>query len=175
MLTRIIKWFVHTVIGTRRYYYKRLTIIGRTLRDKTILEIGSGRPVNGKFTYSAKYLFDSSNNFVCTDIDATFGHKILDITEMDEYEKYDVILCLNVLEHVYETEKALKNIHRALKRNGVAYIAVPVHFPLHDEPHDYWRFTEHSLRRLLHRFSTVKINHKGLRRFPFGYFVEAYK
>jgi len=147
----------------------------RIIHNKTILEIGSGMSVTRKHIYSAKHLFDPSNDFVCTDLNPAFGHTVLNITTMRDKEKYDVILCLNVLEHEYETEKALRNLHRALRRNGVAYIAVPVHFPLHDEPHDYWRFTEHSLRRLLKEFRKVEIYHKGPRKFPFGYFVEAYK
>lgn len=175
MFTKILKWLVHTVIGTRRYYNKKLAFMARDLHHKTILEIGSGKSINGKYPYSVKHLFDSSNNFICSDIDPTFGHKTLDLTKFHDEEMYDVILCLNVLEHIYETEKALKNLYYALKKEGVAYIAIPVHFPLHDEPHDYWRFTEHSLRRLLHRFSILKINHYGLRRFPFGYFIEAHK
>ncbi len=175
MLTKIMKWSVHTIIGTRRYYYKKLSRVAPVVQNKTILEIGSGISVNGKYVYSAKHLFDSSNNFVCTDLNPAFGHKVLDITTMGESEKYDVILCLNVLEHVFETEKALQNLYRALKRAGTIYIAVPVLFPLHDEPHDYWRFTEHSLRRLLKEFSEVKIDHNGPRRFPFGYFIEAHK
>jgi SAM-dependent methyltransferase len=175
MIKNLLKFIVHAITGTRKFYYKKLSDAASTIHNRNILEIGSGILVNGKYIYSANHLFDSSNNFVCTDLNPTFGHQVLDITTMHDREKWDVILCLNVLEHVYETEEALMNLHRALKKSGVAYIAVPVHFPLHDEPHDYWRFTEHSLRRLLHRFSTVKINHKGLRKFPFGYFVEAYK
>jgi SAM-dependent methyltransferase len=175
MLTKIVKWFVHVVIGTRRFYYQKLSAAARSLHGKQILEIGSGRVVDGKYPYSARHLFDSSNIFVCTDIDPSFGHEILDITTMDYQDKFDVILCLNVLEHVYETELALRNLYRAVKKNGVVYIAVPVHFPLHDEPHDYWRFTEHALRCLLHQFENVKIYHNGLRVFPFGYFIEASK
>jgi len=175
MLEHIFKKIIHAITGTRKYYYKKLTAIANNIHNQNILEIGSGILVNGKFSYSAKHIFDSSNNFICTDVNPDFGHRILDITNFHDEEKYDVILCLNVLEHIYETERALKNLHRALKKKGVAYIAVPVHFPLHDEPHDYWRFTEHSLRRLLHMFSEVKIYHKGLRKFPFGYFLEAYK
>jgi SAM-dependent methyltransferase len=175
MVINIIKWVVHTITGTRKFYYKKLSEVALSWEDKDILEVGSGISINGEYIYSAKHLFHPSNNFECTDINPSFGHKFMDITAMDEHKTYDVILCLNVLEHVFETEKALDNLYRALRRDGVLYIAVPVHFPLHDEPHDYWRFTEHSLRRLLHKFSEIKIYNKGLRKFPFGYFVEARK
>lgn len=175
MLQKILKSIYHTITGTRKFYYKKLFEKAASIKNKHILEIGSGRPDNGKYPYSARYLFDDSNEFVCTDLDPSFGHEVLDITKMEIDEEYDVILCLNVLEHVYEVEAAIQNIYNALKTGGVAFIAVPVFFPLHDEPYDFWRFTEHALRKLLDNFNEIKIYHKGMRRYPFGYFIQVSK
>ena len=66
-------------------------------------------------------------------------------------------------------------LHTALKENGIGIIFVPGFYPLHDEPDDYWRFTEHSLKKLLKDFRKIKIKHSGLRQYPFAYYVEAYK
>jgi 2-polyprenyl-3-methyl-5-hydroxy-6-metoxy-1,4-benzoquinol methylase len=130
--------------------------------------------VNGRHPYSARHLFDGSNEFICTDVNPEYGHQILDVTTLDEANVYDLILCLNVLEHVLEAERAVHNLWRALKPRGAAYIAVPFLFPLHDEPSDYWRFTEHSLRHLLGRhFESVLIQCWGARKLPFGYFASA--
>jgi hypothetical protein len=43
---------------------------------------------------------------------------------------------------------------------------VPHLYPYHDEPGDFWRFTEHSLRRLLEPFESVEIRSRGPRRLP---------
>lgn len=61
---------------------------------------------------------------------------------------FDSILCTQVLGDVYELERAFKEIYRVLKPNGVALITESLFDPLHSEPNDFWRFTEHSLRRL---------------------------
>ena len=80
-----------------------------------------------------------------------------------------------MLEHVYNFEAAVDRIHRALKPGGRAVIVVPVFYPYHDEPYDYWRFTEHALRRLLAAFSSLDLRWRGLRQAPFAYFALATK
>jgi SAM-dependent methyltransferase len=94
---------------------------------------------------------------------------------MDFEEAFDMILCLYVLEHVYELEDAVRGIHRALKPGGTAVIAVPHLYPYHDEPHDYWRFTEHSLRRLLAPFGALEVRRRGPRRLPLALLAVARK
>lgn len=145
------------------------------IRSKKILELGSGKKVKGEYPYSTKQFFDSSNEFIQTDIIDTYGHKIVDVTRMDYRTEFDIVLCMNVLEHVFDYQKAIQNIFNSLKPGGVAVILVPVFYPLHDEPNDFWRFTEHSLRKLLQNFKELKIKHSGLRQYPAAYYVEAYK
>jgi len=94
---------------------------------------------------------------------------------MNFKKEFDIILCNNVLEHIFDFKKAIENIYGALKSNGILILLVPGLYPLHDEPNDYWRFTEHSLRNLLQKFVKIKIEHKGIRRYPFVYYVEATK
>ena len=67
---------------------------------------------------------------------------------MDYKNEFDSIICMCVLEHIYDFHKAIKNMYKALKPNGNVIISIPLLYPLHDEPHDYWRFTEHSIRKL---------------------------
>ena len=139
------------------------------------MELGSGLKKNGRYIYSAKHFFDDSNEFIQSDINPEFGHKIINVTKMNYENEFDIILCMNVLEHVYDFHKAIENLHRALKPGGTALIFVPVFYPFHDEPHDYWRFTEHSIRRLFNYFSGLEIKHSGIRQYPFAYYIEAKK
>lgn len=94
---------------------------------------------------------------------------------MDFDSEFDIIICMNVLEHVFEYEEAIQNIFNALRENGVAVLFVPVFYPLHDEPNDYWRFTEYSLRRILDKFQKIEIQHSWIRQYPFAYYIEATK
>ena len=100
-----------------------------------------------------------------------YGHTVINLVELQSNEEFDIILCLNVLEHILEYEKAIENLWNALKPGGLGIILVPAFYPLHDEPHDYWRFTEHSLRILLKRFKNINIIHSGIRQYPFAYFA----
>ena len=61
---------------------------------------------------------------------------------------FDSIVCTQVLGDVFELKKAFMEMKRVLKPNGVALITESLFDPLHDEPNDFWRFTEHSLNRL---------------------------
>lgn len=47
-----------------------------------------------------------------------------------ETASFDAVLLLDVLEHLYDQEKILKEIYRVLKENGSLYIAYPNHFDL---------------------------------------------
>lgn len=61
---------------------------------------------------------------------------------------FDSIICTQVLGDVFDVEKAFLEIKRVLKPHGKALITESLIDPLHDEPHDFWRFTSHSLRQL---------------------------
>lgn len=174
-MSKIARTVVHTVSNIRPYQYKQVKKFAAGLQNKKILELGSGKPVNGKYSYSAIHLFDKNNDFLQTDINKKFGHKVVDVTTMKYKDEFDIILCLNVLEHVYEYEKAIQNMYKALKKGGTAVVAVPVIYPLHDEPGDYWRFTEHALRKLFSDFKKVELRYRGKRQFPFTYYLEATK
>jgi SAM-dependent methyltransferase len=156
----------------RRFLRKHCAWVER----RRILEIGSGKAVNGQYIYSVRDFFtaDGKNNtFECSDLDPDYGHRVIDIRDMEVADEYDVIVCLNVLEHVYEWDAAIANLHRALRSGGTLFVLVPALYPLHDEPHDYWRFTEHALRKMFARFDDVDVDHAGPRQLPTTQFVVA--
>ena len=70
----------------------------------------------------------------------------------------DRVLLLDVLEHLTEPELSLQEAFRVLAAKGQLLINIPCLYPLHDEPRDYQRFTEHGLRRRLMDAGFVDIN-----------------
>jgi SAM-dependent methyltransferase len=165
----------HLLFGTRRWARRNLEDLARGMAGKRILEVGSGRHDLGQDAFSFKAVFDPSNEFVQSDVVPEYGHEIVDIRTMSFEEEFDVILCLYVLEHILELEDAVRNMHRALTPGGILVIAVPHLYPYHDEPTDYWRFTEHALRRMLADFGTVQIKIRGFRRMPLALMAIATK
>ncbi len=59
----------------------------------------------------------------------------LDITDMSAYEKdkFDVILCSHVLEHVEDDIKAMGELYRVLKPGGFAIVMVPILLTLDED------------------------------------------
>jgi SAM-dependent methyltransferase len=163
----------NVLLGTRRWTDRQVADIASTSTGLTVLEIGSGRQDMGHNAYSLIHAFPNAGEFVQSDFNPEFGHRVIDITDMDVDQEFDVILCMYVLEHVFDVHAAVENMRKALKPGGRLVIAVPHLYPYHDEPIDFWRFTEYSLRRLCRDFASVEIRRRGIRRFPKGLMVIA--
>jgi len=67
-------------------------------------------------------------NYISTDFeDQFYAEKNYDITEIEEKDNsFDLIICFHVLEHILEDDKAINELHRILKKNGVLIIQVPL-------------------------------------------------
>lgn len=63
-------------------------------------------------------------------------------------ERFDVVVCTEVLEHTLKPFRAVAEIQRVLKPGGIALVTVPFNFRIHGPLPDCWRFTEHGLRSL---------------------------
>ncbi len=61
----------------------------------------------------------------------------------------DTVLSTQTLEHVAEPRWYLGEVARVLRTGGHLILTCPGTYMLHEEPHDYFRFTEHGLRHVL--------------------------
>ncbi len=156
----------HLLLATRKWSDRVAVDVLGDVSQAHILEIGSGRQDLGHDAYSLKGAFPGAAGFVQSDVNPDFGHRVVDVTDMSIDQEFDVILCMYVLEHVFDVHAAVDNMRKALRPGGTMLIAVPHIYPYHDEPIDFWRFTEHSLRELCRDFTAVDIRRKGIRRFP---------
>jgi len=64
---------------------------------------------------------------------------------------FDTVLSVQVLEHTPYPAELIAEMSRVLRPEGVLVMTVPFSFRLHEEPHDYLRFTPHILRELCQR------------------------
>jgi len=93
--------------------------------------------------------------------------KVLDLHDIDvPSESVGTVLCLETLEHVEYPRKALEEIHRILRPDGIAVISSVMCFPIHDYPYDYWRFTPEAFQSLLKPFPHSFVGFAGSKDFP---------
>jgi len=73
-------------------------------------------------------------------------------------ETFDVVTCLEMLEHCARPFEAVAEMIRVLRPGGALVITVPgIGFPRHDYPNDYWRFTADGVRVLMDWLERVAV------------------
>lgn len=72
-----------------------------------------------------------------------------------------VIICAETMEHVTNPIKAFEEMHRILKAGGLLIVTSVFSFPIHDFPHDYFRFTPQAFEMMLEKFSEKEVSVKG--------------
>lgn len=60
-------------------------------------------------------------------------------------DEFNTIISSSVIEHLQEPEQIFREMHRVLKKEGIAILSVPFLYPLHEEPYDYFRYTKYAL------------------------------
>ena len=137
---RIIFYKILNIMFLRSWYVRReLTKLRKKFGNKeiNIYDAGTGY---GQYTFfmskhlqpcsiysvdvKKEWIEDSENFFVSSGIDnVKFG--IEDLTAIDHNNKFDLILCVDVMEHVEEDVKVFQNYFRALKSGGYLLINTP--------------------------------------------------
>ena len=77
-----------------------------------------------------------------------------------EDNSVDAVICMNVLEHVEEPQKAVKEIYRVLKPGGYAYFDAPFLFyyhPMSGYYKDFYRFSRDGWEHLCKDFKSIEI------------------
>ncbi|MFD0990243.1 class I SAM-dependent methyltransferase [Mariniflexile jejuense] len=144
-----------------------------------ILEIGSGIGNISHFFIKDGYDIFLSDIRVgyCLELEKKFktfknfsGTETINLTDAnfdEKYknhsQKYDTVFALNVVEHIYEDELALKNCHKLLSKNGNVIILVPSYQSLFnqfdEELGHYRRYTKTSLANVFSK-SDFELIHK---------------
>lgn len=65
-----------------------------------------------------------------------------------ESDKFDRILCTEVLEHLHSPHLAIAEMHRVLKPGGLLILSTRFIFPIHESPNDFYRYTKYGLQYL---------------------------
>jgi len=126
----------------------------------TILDLGG----SNKAGYQE--LIGGDHKFVTVNFDEAFGcDQVFDIEKrfpIDD-DTHDHVICLNVLEHIYNFHNVINESFRVLKKDGSALFITPFFFQIHGSPDDYFRYTESTLLRAFKEagYVDVKIEKLG--------------
>lgn len=71
--------------------------------------------------------------------------------------RFDYIVCTEVLEHTLQPFDAVNEMERMLKPGGLVFASSPFNFRIHGPLPDCWRFTEHGWRALFKNFEIVEL------------------
>ena len=159
----------------------KIKFYGRMLLDLQILTIF--KAVKKELPYYKGNVLDigcgqSPYNFLLNKSQTTyFGIDIVDAEKFDynnsiitpfngedipfENDKFDAIICTEVLEHVANYQKLTDEMYRVMKPGGRGIVTIPWSARYHYIPWDYFRYTPSSLKTIFSKFSSAEITPRG--------------
>ena len=104
-----------------RHLYIYLSALFPTIENKKILHFAPESIIKEIFKESPAKYFDAD----IEDSRATYKEDITNISFEDNF--FDYIFCIHVLEHISDDIKAMRELQRVLKPNGIAFLCVPLY------------------------------------------------
>lgn len=129
-----------------------------------VLSVGGFGPVDRDLR---NHVIHMGGRFVTFDIDPSHSPELLgDIKDISSILNQagiipDVIVALEVLEHIPNPSQAIDGCYSILPNYGTLILSTPWIIPIHDRPHDYFRFTPAALQLFLKDFTKVSIYARG--------------
>jgi SAM-dependent methyltransferase len=123
-------------------------------REAVILDFGAG---HGDFSEIL-----NRRTFIALDV---YPYNEVDIVcnleEQVPFRKktFDVIVLMNVLEHIRQPEKLMQTLRSLLKPSGLLIVTIPFLLKLHQQPYDFYRYSHHQIKEMGQRagFDLAKI------------------
>jgi SAM-dependent methyltransferase len=137
------KWFS---LNSSRIYLEKLirTIAFEVPAGAMVLDAGSGRGQYRSFFDHARY-----ENADFMQVDKKYGEVmyVCDLAAIPvEDKRFDFILFTQTMEHLKEPQRVLTELMRVLKSGGRLLYTGPLFYEEHEQPHDYFRYTQFALR-----------------------------
>lgn len=107
----------------------------------TLLDVGCGKkPYKRIFENKVDYYVGidlPSTAYGISEVDV-----FSDVLQLSFRERcFDVVLAIQLLEHLPEPQKFFSETHRVLKNGGILILTVPLMAAVHEVPHDFLRYT----------------------------------
>lgn len=134
--------------SSRIYLDRWIGECARTLpHGSRMLDAGSG---DAQYSHHFSHVTYESADFGKVDKPYAEQTYICDLQEIPvEDARFDAILCSQVLEHLPYPARVLSELERVLKPGGMLWLSTPLFYPEHEQPYDFYRYTQFGLRCLL--------------------------
>ena len=119
-------------------------------RRLSVLQIGSR--VVAPESEDFRQFFPQASRYLGMDIhlsptvdlvgDAHFLSQVIGVSSLE------AVFSINVLEHLSYPWLLAKEINLALRRGGLVFLCAPQTWPMHEQPNDFWRFSDEGLKIL---------------------------
>lgn len=142
---------VHSPTMIKKITRKHLEhFLSRHATDKKVLDIGSGGSSYSRFF----------PNRITVDIDPARKPDVVADAHSLPFKdgEFEVILSTEMLEHVKDPFQVERELRRVTSTGGILILSTRFVFPIHDAPHDYWRFTKYGLRELFREWEIVELD-----------------
>jgi 2-polyprenyl-3-methyl-5-hydroxy-6-metoxy-1,4-benzoquinol methylase len=115
-------------------------LCAQDVRGLRVLDVGCGDRPYGE-------LFPAATGFDVPGNPHADLHGSIDAIPVED-ASFDVVLCLQVLEHVPDPAAAVRELHRVVRPGGRVLLSTHGIYPFHPNPDDLWRWTHQGLERL---------------------------
>jgi SAM-dependent methyltransferase len=130
-----------------------------------LLDAGAGSFRYREILIEKDYIYESQDFEQVFDQNSRGQHTyVCDIESIPvESNRFGVVVCTQVLEHLPDPLGAFKELARILKPGGELFLTTNLLFPIHGAPYDFYRFTNFGLEYLCKEtgFSNIEVTARG--------------
>jgi SAM-dependent methyltransferase len=135
-------------VNSSRVYLDRFAAIAgaATPAGGRILDAGAGI---GMYRHHFDHaLYEAADFEAVPGKEYSGNHYVCDLAAIPvEDDRYDTVLLSQVLEHLPEPLPVLNELHRVLRPGGRIFASAPLFYEEHEQPYDFYRYTQFALRR----------------------------
>lgn len=158
----ILSIFINPFFFIRYAFYKNIRRYIPQLKGR-LLDFGCGRkPYQNLFRvseYVGVDMAETGHDHKNSKIDVYYDGKRLPFKDAS----FDSLFCSEVLEHIFNPDEILPELHRVLKPGAKALITVPFSWNEHEMPYDYARYSSEGIKHLMEKngFKIIELRKSG--------------
>ncbi|RYG03411.1 MAG: class I SAM-dependent methyltransferase [Chitinophagaceae bacterium] len=158
----LLSLFLNPFYLIRRDLFRNIRETAPQLKGK-LIDFGCGRkPYENLFSvdeYIGLDIEQTGHDHTNSKVDVYYDGKVIPFPAAT----FDSLFFSEVLEHIFNVEEVLSEIHRVLKPGAKALITVPFCWNEHEVPYDYGRYSSFGIKYLLEQngFRIIEIRKSG--------------